>query len=81
VAGPAARIPGPSPNATNGAISCATRREARVTGFDCGVGVGAASTGLTLWSGGRGHISLNARGSSPLPVARTQQRDGKAEEP
>jgi hypothetical protein len=44
VAGPAARIPGPSPNATNGAISCATRREARVTGFDCGVGVGATST-------------------------------------
>ena len=28
----------PSPNATNGAI-CATRREAGVTGFDCGVGV------------------------------------------
>jgi hypothetical protein len=26
-----------SPNATNGA-SCATRREARVTGFDCGAG-------------------------------------------
>ena len=36
-AGPAARILSPSPAATNGA-SCATRREARVTGFDCGAG-------------------------------------------
>ena len=45
MAGPAARIPGPSPNATNGAISCATRREAWVTGFDCGVGVGGDLNG------------------------------------
>jgi len=47
VAGPAARIPGLSPNATNGAISCATRREAWVTGFDCGVGVGATCMGYS----------------------------------
>ena len=39
-AGPAARILSPSSNATNGAI-CATRREAGVTGFDCGAGVPA----------------------------------------
>jgi hypothetical protein len=38
-AGPAARILSPSPNATNGAIR-ATRREAWVTGFDCGAGGG-----------------------------------------
>jgi hypothetical protein len=38
-AGPAARILSPSPNATNGAIR-ATRRETRVTGFDCGAGRG-----------------------------------------
>jgi hypothetical protein len=62
VAGPAARIPGPSPNATNGAISCATRREAWVTGLDCGVGVGATGTRSTHRAGGGGHISLNARG-------------------
>jgi hypothetical protein len=37
-AGPAARIFGPSLNATNGA-SCATRREAGVPGFDCGAGL------------------------------------------
>jgi hypothetical protein len=36
-AGPAARMLSPSPNATNGAMSV-TRREARVTGFDCGAG-------------------------------------------
>ena len=35
--GPAARILSPSPDATNG-VSCATRREAWVTGFDCGAG-------------------------------------------
>jgi hypothetical protein len=34
-AGPAARSLGPSPEATDGAC-CATRREAWVTGFDCG---------------------------------------------
>ena len=39
MAGPAARILSPSPDATNG-VSCATRREARVTGFDCGAGAG-----------------------------------------
>jgi hypothetical protein len=38
VAGPAARTLSSSPNATNGATS-ATRREAGVTGFDCGAGV------------------------------------------
>jgi hypothetical protein len=37
VAGPVARILSPSPDATNG-VSCATRREEWVTGFDCGVG-------------------------------------------
>jgi hypothetical protein len=37
VAGPAARILSPSPNATNGASS-ATRREVGVTDFDCGAG-------------------------------------------
>jgi hypothetical protein len=36
-AGPAARMLSPSPNATNGDMSV-TRREARVTGFDCGAG-------------------------------------------
>jgi len=42
VAGPAARILDPSPDATNG-VSCATRREAGVTGFDCGAGAGLLS--------------------------------------
>jgi hypothetical protein len=37
VAGPAARILSPSPNAANGAIR-AGRLEAGVTGFDCGAG-------------------------------------------
>jgi hypothetical protein len=37
VPGPAARILSPSPIATNG-TTCATRREAGVTGFDCGAG-------------------------------------------
>jgi hypothetical protein len=34
---PAARILSPSPNVTDGA-TCATRREAGATGFDCGAG-------------------------------------------
>ena len=42
------------------------------------MGVMGTSTGPTHRCGGRGPISLNARGSSPLPSARTQQRDGKA---
>lgn len=37
MSGPAARILNPSPNATNGA-TCATRREAWTTDFDCGAG-------------------------------------------
>jgi hypothetical protein len=36
-AGPAARTLSPNRNATDGA-TCATRREAGVTGFDCGAG-------------------------------------------
>src|SRR5947209_16655174 len=72
--------PGFSPrarNATNGVI-CATRREARVTGFDCGAGA-VLLLALPHRPGGRVPISLNALGgSSPLPSARTEQRDGKA---
>lgn len=63
---PCGQDPGRSPDAINGAVSCATRRGAWVTGFECGVE-----------SRGGGPFSLNARGSSPLPSARTQQRDGK----
>jgi hypothetical protein len=36
-AGPAARILGPSPDATDG-VTRATRRGTGVTGFDCGAG-------------------------------------------
>ena len=46
-AGPVAGILTPSPNATDGA-TCATRREAWATGFDCGAGafaLRALSTG------------------------------------
>jgi hypothetical protein len=39
VAGPAARILSPSPDATDGALRV-TRREAWVIGFDCGAGAG-----------------------------------------
>ena len=44
-AGPAARILSPSPKATNGAVR-ATRRGARVTGFDCGAGGGLSTARL-----------------------------------
>jgi hypothetical protein len=76
---PCGQDPGPSRNDTDGAVSCATRREAWVTGFDCGVSVGPISTHPTHQSGGRGLARLNARGSSPLPFARTQERDGRPE--
>ena len=58
---------------------CATRREVGVTGFDCGVGVrtsgrypvGSVAASLDLIE--------RSRGFSPLPSARTQQRDWKAQ--
>ena len=74
--GPAARIFSLSPDATDGAI-CVTRREAWVTGFDCGAGA-VLLPALSHRHGGRVSTSLSARGSSPLPSARTQKRDGKA---
>jgi len=57
----AARILSPSPDATNGA-SCATRREARVTGFDCGAGAGPLSA-LSHRPGGFVPTRLDARES------------------
>jgi hypothetical protein len=54
--GPAARILGPGPNATNGAI-CATRREAAAIGFDCGAGSDSVSAPLHC-SGGQSQITL-----------------------
>jgi hypothetical protein len=47
----------PSSTATYG-VTCATRREARVTGFDCGVGV-VLLPALPHRLGGRVPISLN----------------------
>ena len=47
----------PSSTATNG-VTCATRREARVTGFDCGVGV-VLLPALAHRLGGRVSISSN----------------------
>jgi hypothetical protein len=68
-AGPAARILNPSPTATDGATG-ATRREAWVTGFDCGAGA-VLLQALPHRPGGRVSTRLNARGFyAPLPCAR-----------
>jgi hypothetical protein len=74
VAGPAARILNLSPDATNG-VSCATRREAGVTGFDCGAGAGLLSA-LSHRPGGFVPITRGVPG--PLPSPLPQWRDGKA---
>jgi hypothetical protein len=74
--GPAARIFLLRPDATDGAI-CVTRREAWVTGFDCGAGA-ALLSGVTPRSGGRVSTSVSALGSSPLPfrAVPTEGREG-----
>jgi hypothetical protein len=64
----------PSPNATNGAI-CATRREAGVTGFDCGAGAyGRYPTGPVVAS----QSDSPRGGSSPSPFRadRIDRREG-----
>jgi hypothetical protein len=72
--GPAARILSSSPNATNGA-SCATRREAGVTGFDCGAGAVLLSV-LSHRPGGFVPILVERAG---YPLLRDLKwRDGKA---
>ena len=75
-AGPAARISGARPDATDGA-TCATGREAWVTGFDCGAG--AVLHGRDPTDPVDASQSGQSRGGScPLPCAPIQQRDGKA---
>lgn len=71
-AGPAARILSPSPAPTNGA-SCATRREAGVTGFDRGAGA-VLLRALPHRPGGLVSIRLNARGLQPLCLSRGPTR-------
>ena len=63
VAGPAARMLSPSPNATNSASS-ATRREAGVTGFDCGAG--DVLLGAIPPAGGRVPTQITLGGPRPL---------------
>jgi hypothetical protein len=76
VAGPAARILSPRPNATNGASSV-TRREAGVTDFDCGAGdVLLRRYPTARWSR---FYQLNAPGVPPLSSARATLRGGKAQ--
>ena len=75
-AGPAARIPGPGPDATDGATR-ATRREAWVTGFDCGAG--AVLHGAIPPARWPRPIVIDRAGVLALFLARgSQQRVGKA---
>src|SRR5689334_19702446 len=72
-AGPAARILSPSWNATNGATR-ATRREAGVTGVDCGASA-VVLRALPHRPGGLVRMCLNARG--PRVVSFARARDGR----
>ena len=74
MAGPAVRMLNPSPDATNG-VSCATRREARVTDLTAGL----VPDSYRRYPTGPVTSSLpNARVPGPLPSALPQWRDGKA---
>jgi hypothetical protein len=77
VAGPAARIPAQAGMPPTARFPAPRGERLGLPVLTAGP-VGATSMGPTHQSGGRGPSSLNARGSSPLPSARTQQRDGKA---